>query len=77
MVDVDLIESAGAEVKRAFAVIAASGVLQKQIARLAESILEGSDSESPIDIAEKIVNYRRESHALATMQYIGERYNEE
>jgi ribosomal protein L6P/L9E len=78
MIDPDLIESYAShtqqDIRNALAVLAQTGVLLAQRDRLAERLLNGSDSEEVGQLAGSIIQYRKTSQALLQLHQFGEQF---
>lgn len=76
MIDPDLLESYPREIRdsirEAILVLATTGVLEAQRQRLFARVAEGSDNEEEKVLGDKILSYRKQSHALIALQQMGE-----
>ena len=78
MIDEDLFKSYPVEIqgkiREAIVVLATTGVLNKQRERNFARIAEGADNEDMESLSIKILDYRRQSHGLLSLQQLGERF---
>lgn len=76
MIDKDLIESLDVmtryEVRAAIAGLASSGVLKLQRERLLAQLANGSESEPEDQVAKRVILFRKQDHALLSLQQLGE-----
>jgi hypothetical protein len=81
MFDPDLIEEQPPEqqaaIRGAVMTLLSTGVLHAQKERLFSRVLHGSDTEDKEALAERILEYRKQTNVLETLIQLGEQYKEE
>lgn len=81
MIDPDLLDTYSPEergmIREALAKLAATGVLMAQRQRLFARVAEGADNEDEKALGDKIISYRKQSHALLALHQQGESILEE
>jgi hypothetical protein len=66
-----------AAVQNAILTIANSGVVEMQLSQAFESVVSGSVSEDPTELASKILQYRRENHGLIALKELADQLKKE
>jgi hypothetical protein len=76
MIDPDLI-SKNPVAREGLKMLAISGVLREQQARLRERIIHGDDEEELDSLVAKVKEFRRNNGMLESLQQLGEEYQKE